>query len=86
VECALYRQFFYFPKSSQFSEGVARFDRIQVVINRDPSAIVPMNISLSTDVFGLFRSMFLYCVAGKEDEDLMTLRKMTAEAYPQNNR
>lgn len=34
TQCLVYRQFFFIPESKLFSEMVARFDRIQVVIDR----------------------------------------------------
>jgi hypothetical protein len=38
IRCLLYRQFFYYPvKAPSITEGIARFDRIQVIIGRDPS-------------------------------------------------
>lgn len=82
IRCLLYRQFFYLPGNSQIEQGIARFDRIQVVIGRDPSAISPMNICLYGEVFDLFVAMFLYCISGIEDEDLQTARSLVKEAYP----
>jgi hypothetical protein len=81
IRCLMYRQFFYFPKRHTIAEGIARFDRIQVVVGRDPAAIDPTDISLSEEVFGVFMAMFLYCLSGKEDEDLRALREITMEAY-----
>ena len=80
IRCLIYRQFFYCPRNNRFTEGVARFDRIQVVVGHDPAAIDPTDICLSKDVFGLFRAMFIYCLFGKEDEDLKIVRELAKEA------
>ena len=83
IQCLMYRQFFYIPRSSQFSEGIARFDRIQVIIDRNPAAIETSEVCLAEDVFNLFLAMFLYCVSGKSDEELETVRDILKEAYPE---
>lgn len=82
IECLVYRQFFYVPPSRFFSDKIARFDRIQVVVDRSPAAIEPVGLSLSEQVFSLFLSMFLYCIAGKSDENLDTVREILREALP----
>jgi len=51
---SMYRQFFYLPPGRGIKEGIARFDRIQVVIGDDLAAITPMEIGLSTKMFDLF--------------------------------
>jgi hypothetical protein len=82
IRCLLYRQFFYFPtKAPHLSEGIARFDRIQVVVGRDPAAIKPMDISLSKDVFTLFLALFLYCISGQESDELQATKEIAREAY-----
>jgi hypothetical protein len=81
IRCLIYRQFFYFPDClPHFREGIARFDRIQTVIGRDISAIEPLPISLSQEVFSIFQAMFIYCISGIEDEDLKAIRELTREA------
>jgi len=82
IRCLIYKQFFYFPGSDRFSQGIARFDRIQVVVGRDPSSIQPTDICLSGEVFGLFRAMVIYCITGKDDEDLKATREICQEAHP----
>jgi hypothetical protein len=82
IRCLIYRQFFYFPESSFFKEGVARFDRIQVIPGRDPSAIEPFGIALSQEVFTLFLAMFVYCVTGIEEGDLRDIRALVRDALP----
>ena len=66
-------------------EGIARFDRIQVVIGDHPAAITPMEIGLSLKMCSLFMAMFLYCISGAEDEELTALRVILREAYPSEN-
>lgn len=85
IRCLIYRQFFYYPESNRFTQGVARFDRIQVVVGRDPSAISPTDTCLSDDVFGLFRAMFIYCISGREDENLKAVKDLCREAYQEEN-
>jgi len=82
IQCLMYRQFFYIPESPVFSELIARFDRIQVVMDRNPAAIEPTNLCLADEVFSLFLAMFLYCISGKSDEKLDTVREILREAYP----
>jgi hypothetical protein len=83
IRCLLYRQFFYLPASSHTGESIARFDRVQVVVGKDRSAIEPLGLCLSEDVFTLFLSLFFYCISGVEDSDLSAIRSLTREAYPQ---
>ena len=82
IQCLLYKQFFYLPSGSGLKEGIARFDRIQVVIGDHPAAITPMEFGLSPKVYSLFLAMFLYCISGAEDEELTALRAILREAYP----
>jgi len=83
IRCLLYRQYFYLPASSPLGDSIARFDRIQVVVGKDRSAIEPVGLCLSEDVFNLFLSLFFYCISGVEDSDLSAIRSLTREAYPQ---
>jgi len=83
IRCLIYRQFFYFPDCfPHFKEGIARFDRIQTIIGKDVSAIEPLGISLSQEVYSIFQGMFLYCISGIEDEDLKAVRELAREALP----
>ncbi|MDI6854809.1 MAG: hypothetical protein QME75_14550 [Deltaproteobacteria bacterium] len=84
IRCLLYRQFFYFPlKTPHFTEGIARFDRIQVIVGRDHSAINPVEVALSKDVFSLFFAMFLYCISGEESQELKDIRDIVKDAFPE---
>jgi hypothetical protein len=79
--CLLYKQFFYLPNGKSFKEGIARFDRVQVVVSRDRAAIVPMDICLSQDVLNLFFGLFIYCLTGVEDPDIKVARDLIKETY-----
>jgi len=81
IRCLFYRQFFYFPAKPPLNEGIARFDRIQVIVSKDPSAVRPIEFALSREVFGLFLSMFLYCISGEKTEELMAIQEIVKEAY-----
>ena len=82
IQCLMYRQFFYIPDSPVFSEMIARFDRIQVVIDRSPASIEPTDVCLAEEPLNLFLAMFIYCISGKADENLETVRSILKEAYP----
>lgn len=84
IQCLMYRQFFYIPDSSRFSEMIARFDRIHVVIDRSPAAIEPTDLCLSKEIFDLFLAMFLCCISGKADEELDAVRDIVREALPKS--
>lgn len=81
AQCLMYRQFFYIPQSNAFTEMVARFDRIQVVIDRSPAAIEASNVCLSEEIFNLFLSMFMFCISGKTTTLLDDVRELLKEAY-----
>jgi len=82
IQCLMYRQFFYLPPSAKFLEMIARFDRIQIVIEKTPAAIEPSEICLSDELLGLFISMFSFCISGKTDNNLDAVKEIIREAYP----
>ncbi len=82
IKCMMYRQFFFYRQTKGMLEGIARFDRIQVVIGRDPAAIEPTEICLSRELFGLFQAMFIFCVTGIEFSDLEATRAIVKDALP----
>jgi hypothetical protein len=86
IQCLMYRQFFYVPDSLHFTEMIARFDRIHVVIDRSPAAIEPTDLCLSEEVFDLFLAMFLYCISGRTDEELEAVREIVREALPESQK
>lgn len=81
TKCLMYRQFFYLPPSKGFTEVIARFDRIQTVIDRSPASIDPSNICLSEEIFHLFLSMFIFCVSGKTNKLLEDVKELVRDAY-----
>ncbi|MGA2400370.1 MAG: hypothetical protein ABSG91_01530 [Syntrophobacteraceae bacterium] len=83
VKCLLYSQFFYCAANYTFrqTEGILRFDRIQVVVGRHPAAIQPLPYALSEEAFSIFRAMFLFCITGEQDEDLKILRELLKDSY-----
>jgi len=85
IRCLLYRQFFYLPAPPPFSESIARFDQVQVIVNKDKSTIEPVALRLSDNVFNLFLALFLFCISGVEDSDLAVIRSLTKEVYPKHS-
>ncbi len=85
VECLLYRQYFYCPGNrkmqAELREAIARFDRMQVVVESDPSAISGIGAALSEQAFAIFQSALIYCLTGEEDSDLKELRELLRETY-----
>lgn len=82
TRCLLYKQFFYFPESRKFEEGIARFDRIQVVVSRHPTAIEPTDLCLSKEILDLFLGLFIFCLTGKRDENIETVCELVKDAFP----
>jgi hypothetical protein len=81
TKCLMYRQFFYLPPWRGPKESIARFDRVQVVIDRSPASIEPTEVCLSEEIFNLFLSMFLFCVSGKSNNLLETVKTLVRDAY-----
>ena len=79
IERLVYRQFFYIPASKEFTEGVARFDRISIVIDRGPSAIIPSSVCLGKEALAILNDMLLFCLSGKESEELIALKEIFQE-------
>lgn len=82
IRCCLYRQFFYCPAYPLLpGEHIARFDRVQVVIGKDPASIEPLEFALAPEPFDIFLAMFLFCISGEEDGDLEAVRQITKKCY-----
>ena len=81
TQCLMYRQFFYIPPSKTYTELIARFDRIHVVIDRTPASIEPSDVCLSGEIFNLFLSMFLFCISGETNRLLDDVKELVREAY-----
>lgn len=81
AKCLMYRQFFYLYPLFSNKDLIARFDRIQVVIDRSPASIEPTDVSLSEEIFNLFLSMFLFCISGKTNKLLNDVKELVRSAY-----
>jgi hypothetical protein len=81
VQCLIYRQFFYLPANQEMKQGIVRFDRIQVVHGQNLAAIEPFSVGLAGEFLTLFLGMFLFCLSGREDDDLQAFRAIAREAY-----
>ena len=83
TKCLMYRQFFYLYPCLGTKDSIARFDRVQVVIDRSPASIEPTNVCLSEEIFDLFLSMFLFCISGKTNQHLEAVKELVRDAYPE---
>lgn len=82
IRCCIYRQFFYCPTYPLlYGEHIARFDRVQVVIGKDPASIEPLEFALAPEPFAIFLAMFLFCISGQEDDNLKAVRDLTKKCY-----
>lgn len=82
IRCLIYSQFFFLPAhKAMLQDSVARYDRIQVVRHKNRAAIEPTSLCLSDEVFYCFLSLFLFCVAGIDNEHLTAIRQLTTERY-----
>ena len=82
TKCLMYRQFFYLPSWQGHPELIARFDRTQMIIGKDPATIEPTGTCLSEEVFNTFLAMFIFCVSGEADKTLEATINLCREAYP----
>ena len=85
TKCLMYRQFFYLYPCHSTKDLIARFDRIQVVIDRSPASIEPTDVRLSEEIFNLFLSMFLFCISGKTNKLLDDVKELVRDAYFEEN-
>jgi len=81
VQCLMYRQFFYLYPCHGTKDLIARFDRAQVVVEKNPASIEPTNVCLSEEIFSLFLSMFLFCISGKTNKLLEDVKEVVRDAY-----
>lgn len=84
IECLLFRQFFYIPKSTIFKEGVIRLDRLQVIIDRGPASLEPSDICLSEPILNILRDTMTYCLTGIASAELSELRDLLASTIEDN--
>jgi hypothetical protein len=79
----LYNQFFYCPgiKNIGLNEGVARLDRIQIILPTDRAVYDPLPIALSDDALAVLLSM-LRSWFGSVEEDLNAYKELLKETLP----
>ena len=64
-----------------FSEGVARLDRIQIILPTDRAVYDPLPIALSDDALAVLLSM-LRSWFGSVEEDLIAYKELLRETLP----
>lgn len=83
IKALMYNQFFYCPamKDIGLIEGVARLDRIQIILPTDRAVYDPLPIALSDDVLAVFLSMLRFWF-GSVEEDLNAYKELLRETLP----
>lgn len=83
IKALLYNQFFYCPRMDDIglSEGVARLDRIQIILPTDRAVYDPLPIALSEDALAVLLSM-LRSWFGSVEEDLNAYKELLRETLP----
>lgn len=66
-----------------FSEGIARLDRIQIILPTERAVYEPLPIALSEDALAVLLSM-LRSWFGSVEEDLDAYRELLRETIPPN--
>ncbi len=79
----MYNQFFYCPPMNDigFSEGIARLDRIQIILPTDRVVYDPLPIALSEDSLAVLLSM-IRSWFGSVEEDLYAYKELLRETLP----
>ena len=83
IKALMYNQFFYCPPAEEIglTEGIARLDRIQIILPTDRAVYEPLPMALSEDalavLFSMLRSWF-----GSVEEDLNAYRELLRETLP----
>jgi hypothetical protein len=85
IKALMYNQFFYCPPMNDidFSEGIARLDRIQIILPTDRAVYEPLPVALSEDALAVLLSM-LRSWFGSVEEDLDAYRELLRETIPPN--
>jgi hypothetical protein len=85
IKVLMYNQFFYCPPMNDidFSEGIARLDRIQIILPTDRAVYEPLPVALSEDALAVLLSM-LRSWFGSVEEDLDAYRELLRETIPPN--
>jgi hypothetical protein len=79
----MYNQFFYCPGVTDIgvTEGVARLDRIQIILPTDRAVYDPLPTALSDDALAVLLSM-LRSWFGSVEEDLNAYKELLRETLP----
>jgi hypothetical protein len=85
IKALMYNQFFYCPaiRDIAFTEGVARLDRIQIILPTERAVYEPLPIALSEDALAVLLSMLRWWF-GPVEEDLDAYRELLRETIPPN--
>jgi hypothetical protein len=83
IKALMYNQFFYCPGVTDIgvTEGVARLDRIQIILPTDRAVYDPLPIALSDDALAVLLSM-LRSWFGSVEEDLNVYKELLRETLP----
>jgi len=83
IKALIYNQFFYCPGVTDIgvTEGVARLDRIQMILPTDRAVYDPLSIALSDDALAVLLSM-LRSWFGSVEEDLNAYKDLLRETLP----
>jgi hypothetical protein len=83
IKALMYNQFFYCPPMKDFglTGGIARLDRIQIILPTDRAVYDPLPIALSEDALAVLLSMFRSWF-GSEEEELVAYRELLRETLP----
>jgi hypothetical protein len=83
IKALMYNQFFYCPPMDDIGlvEGVARLDRIQIILPTDRAVYEPLPVALSEDALAVLLSM-LRSWFGSVEEDLDAYRDLLRGTIP----
>ena len=83
IKALMYNQFFYCPPMDDIglAEGIARLDRIQVILPTDRAVYEPLPVALSEDALAVLLSMLRFWF-GSVEEDLDAYRELLRGTIP----
>jgi len=83
IKALMYSQFFYCPplKKMALSGGIARLDRLQIVISINRAVCDPMPISLSEEALAVLLAMIRF-LFGSTEPDLTSYKELLMETLP----
>ena len=79
-----YNQFFYLPPypKQNFSGGIARLDRLRVILSGDRRVCNPTQIALSDEAISVLIAMIRELFGSTVEEELQALRELLKETLP----